>query len=131
MRLLVKDVQLHGRCVTTPVENSTELHEVVERFAFTVYYFGGMSMTLQVPVGYKTDFASIPRFLWWLWPPSSPKHLHASVCHDYLLTDTRVPRFISDIIFRKILKAKGNSVLKRRIFYIGVTLGTLREKLCR
>lgn len=126
---LVKSVGTHGDAITKPVESSDSLHEVVTGFSFTVFFWLGNSVTIDVPAGYKTDFASIPRFLWWLWPPSSPKHLQASICHDYLITDTDWPRWINDIVFRKILALKGNSVLKRRVFYFGVTLGSLRAKL--
>lgn len=36
-----------------------------------------------VPKGFQTDFASIPRILWWLIAPIG-KHTLPSVLHDYL-----------------------------------------------
>lgn len=37
-----------------------------------------------VPVGFTTDFATVPRFLHWLWLPYGP-YTRAAVLHDWLL----------------------------------------------
>jgi len=42
-------------------------------------------IVVEVPVGYVTDFASIPRFLWSLLPPIG-KYGKAAVVHDFLCT---------------------------------------------
>ncbi|WP_375445735.1 DUF1353 domain-containing protein [uncultured Fibrella sp.] len=42
---------------------------------------GGRSVT--IPVGYKTDFASVPAILWGF-IPSIGRHNHAALVHDYL-----------------------------------------------
>ena len=39
---------------------------------------------IDIPVGYITDGASIPRIFWWMFEPYSPEYLTASVLHDYL-----------------------------------------------
>ena len=41
-----------------------------------------------VPTGYKTDFASVPRFFWRLYPPTGV-YMHAAVLHDWLC-DTKI-----------------------------------------
>ena len=38
---------------------------------------------LQVPAGYRTDFASVPRFFWRIFPPFG-RYSRAAVVHDYL-----------------------------------------------
>ena len=39
--------------------------------------------SVSVPAGFVTDFASIPRPLWSIWPPDGD-YGKAAVCHDYL-----------------------------------------------
>ena len=39
---------------------------------------------VQVPKGFVTDGASVPRFLWWLFPPVG-RYFTSAVIHDYLL----------------------------------------------
>lgn len=38
---------------------------------------------ITVPKGYRTDFASVPRFFWRLYPPVG-RYCQAAVLHDYL-----------------------------------------------
>lgn len=40
---------------------------------------------LEVPDGFVTDGASVPRALWWLFPPTG-RYFLAAVVHDYLLS---------------------------------------------
>lgn len=39
---------------------------------------------VEVPAGFVTDGASVPRLLWWLFPPTG-RYFLAAVVHDYLL----------------------------------------------
>lgn len=39
--------------------------------------------TIVVPIGFVTDFASIPRFLWSIYPPTG-RYQRAAVLHDWL-----------------------------------------------
>ena len=50
-----------------------------------VFHLGGATSpnVVEVPVGFMTDFASIPRLLWWLWPPAGP-WAKAAALHDWL-----------------------------------------------
>lgn len=56
-------------------------------------YYKGNFDTFIVPVGFVTDFASVPRLLWWLFPPRG-KHTKAAVLHDYLYREA--PEVIFD-----------------------------------
>ena len=38
---------------------------------------------LEVPSGYRTDFASVPRFFWRIFPPMG-RYARSAVVHDYL-----------------------------------------------
>ena len=40
---------------------------------------------IKVPAGFITDGASVPRALWWLFPPTG-RYFQAAVVHDYLLS---------------------------------------------
>lgn len=43
----------------------------------------GISWTIHIPVGFTTDFASIPRALWTILPPTG-RYGKAAVVHDFL-----------------------------------------------
>jgi hypothetical protein len=47
------------------------------------YYYRSDGTIITVPKGFRTNFASTPRFLWWLLPPLD-HYGKASVIHDYL-----------------------------------------------
>lgn len=56
---------------------------------------------IDVPKGFKTDFASIPRILWSIIAPTG-KHTNASILHDYLYTEgykLGIDRKRADLIF--------------------------------
>lgn len=84
--------------------------------------------------GFVTDFASIPRPLWWLWPPSAGKHAKPACVHDCLYKTgfvtsnlTRLERTIdraeADRIFLEAMEVAGVSWLSRRMIYRGVRVG--------
>lgn len=58
----------------------------------------GKYPTVEVPYGFVTDLASIPRVLWPIMPPAS-KYTHAAIVHDYLYWTQSVERDIADQIF--------------------------------
>lgn len=53
-----------------------DLYEVVED-CFV------LDLGVTIPKGFRTDFSSVPQWLWWLIPPHG-KAAMASVIHDYL-----------------------------------------------
>ena len=52
---------------------------------------------INVPVGFVTDFASIPKFLWFF--PYWAKNNKASLLHDYLYYDHLLSRAEADQVF--------------------------------
>ena len=42
---------------------------------------------ITVPAGYVSDWASTPRFLWWLYPPTYAPAQRGAFLHDYFYTD--------------------------------------------
>jgi hypothetical protein len=63
--------------------NGLGLFEVAERFAFDIGFLGS-GETIIVPIGFRTDFASIPWFARWQFPTSG-KVAKAALLHDYML----------------------------------------------
>lgn len=88
------------------------------------YHVGSLSSTLiiDVPVGFVTDFASIPRFLWWLWPPWGT-YGKAALIHDRLYQDGMFSRATSDSILLEAMGVSGVGVVTRWLIYLGVRLG--------
>src|SRR5688572_27511985 len=73
---------------------------------------------VRIEKGFITDFASIPRPLWWLWPPSQGIYLAAVLVHDclyktgYVLNiDTGEKRFIerdeADNVMKEVMEVCG------------------------
>lgn len=60
---------------------------------------GGDFQAVEVPVGFVTDLASIPRIFWSELRPDGD-YAHAAVIHDYLYWTQTLPRDRADEIFR-------------------------------
>ena len=60
----------------------------------------GSGKTIDVPIGFKTDFASVPRILWAVIPRWG-KYGNAAVIHDYCYWEEKFSREESDMIFRE------------------------------
>lgn len=81
----------------------------------------GASDALTVPAGFKTDFASVPRALWGLFPPYG-RHTRAAVIHDWLYLTGSLSRADADGIFRRIMRESGVGRLRRWIMYLALRL---------
>ena len=82
----------------------------------------GIKVSIEIPEGFETDFASIPRILWPLFPPDGP-WLEASIVHDYCYREP-VPfsRFFADALFRELMARYGVPRWRRVLFYYAVRL---------
>ena len=85
--------------------------------------FGGngsaLGLRICVPEGFITDFASVPRLLWWLFPPSGAYN-RATVVHDYLCTQDTCSRFMADAVFREAMRELGVPRWRRVAMYYAV-----------
>jgi len=79
------------------------------------------SIRLSVPAGFRTDLASVPRFLLWLVDPLG-KHQRAAVFHDSAYAFQYTTRFEADAIFRSILEADGVTWLRVWGLYYAVRI---------
>ena len=75
-----------------------------------------------VPSGFITDFASVPRGLWNIFPPHG-RYSKAAVLHDYLYRFSKLTRKRCDEIFLECMTAIGVPYIKRYLMYWGLRVG--------
>ena len=101
---------------TTPLigEWNDEMTKFTLRESF-VYYVGSLNSNdkIEIPVGYVTDFASVPEKLHWLLHPVGP-YGKAAVLHDYLYDKGLRTKKVADLIF---LEAMGVLKVPKYIRY--------------
>jgi Protein of unknown function (DUF1353) len=102
-----------------------------------VVYHGEID-TFEVPVGFVTDFATVPDFLVWMVNKTGKGYTRAAIVHDWLITSEipahRVTSRDTDGIFRRIMREEGVAFPKRWIMWAGVRCGSLgnkRRSYCR
>lgn len=76
---------------------------------------------LTVPTGYVTDFASVPRVFWALWPPWG-RYGKAAVLHDYLYSRVDICRMLADAVFFEAMTALQVGAVTRWALYLAVRL---------
>ena len=82
---------------------------------------------IRVPVGFVTDFASTPRVLWALLPPTG-RYSKAAVLHDAayqhpeMVTPT-ITRIQADRLFREGMEALRVALLTKWVLFWGVRVG--------
>ncbi|MBI4777582.1 DUF1353 domain-containing protein [Candidatus Desantisbacteria bacterium] len=74
---------------------------------------------IDVPIGFKTDFASVPR-LFWVLLPRWGKYGNAAVIHDYLYWSQEKSRRESDNIFLEAMGVLQVSTLQKNLMYWAV-----------
>lgn len=98
---------------------------LLENFTWFESDLDGGTM-IDVPAGFVTDFASIPRVLWnWL-PPTY--YAKPAILHDFLyyygkVGDTPVTRAEADKVFRDALGETGVNKARRWLMWMGVRVG--------
>lgn len=92
---------------------------VYEPFAF--YLSDDNSDVIEVPAGFVTDLATIPRIFWSLMPPDG-KYAKAAIIHDYLYDNALRTKKEADLIFLDGMTVLGVARWKRTIMYYAVRL---------
>jgi len=104
------------------------IYRVKESFTYTTR--GGRVIT--VPVGFEFDGGSVPRFLWFLYPPYGSECDEAFCVHDYLYAHAElfvggdnghISRGEADRIMLEIMELQGFRESGRRNVYGGVRVG--------
>jgi len=78
---------------------------------------------ITIKPGLVTDFASVPRIFWNLFPPHTYEVRGPALVHDALYQFNVVPRKTADKLFYKHLRSRGTSKLKAWAMYQAVRLG--------
>ena len=91
------------------------------------FYFpakvGEWDVVVWVKPGFRSDGASVPRFLWRvLGSPYDPDIVAQSIAHDALYRGEIVPRKDADAAYRDLMAEGGVGKRRRRVFWIGVRL---------
>jgi len=87
--------------------------EIAESFS---YHVGSLESdeVITVPVGFVTDFATIPRPIWAIFPPTG-KYTKAAVIHDYLTSNKgKIPYKGSDgnLYYRYYTKTQVDKIFR-------------------
>lgn len=73
----------------------------------------------QVPMGFVTDFASVPRVFWSIFPPDG-NYAYAAVLHDWLYWEQDRPKEDADRIFRSAMDDLTITDVKANLLYQAV-----------
>lgn len=79
---------------------------------------------IDIPAGFETDLASIPRSFMGLIPVNG-KHRNAAIVHDYLYVKKPgwCSRSIADAVFLEAMEVLGESRWRRNAMYAAVRVG--------
>jgi hypothetical protein len=79
---------------------------------------------IEIPSGFETDLASIPRLFMWVIPVNG-KHRNAAIVHDYLYVKKPewCSRSLADSIFLEAMEVLGESRWRRAAMYAAVRVG--------
>lgn len=110
----VVGVQKYGR----------QVYELVEGLVVQLDVLGsGGGILVNVPAGYRTDFASVPRLFWRIFPPIG-RYSRAAIVHDYFYTNaTGCSRFLADAMFRELMFQLAVPMWKRVLMFYAVRIG--------
>jgi hypothetical protein len=89
------------------------------------YHLGSLQSKERIIVfpGFKTDFASVPRIFWNIYPPYDKHYGKAAVLHDAMYESKMFKRSKCDGVFKEAMKILGASIVTRNIIYLAVRLG--------
>jgi hypothetical protein len=77
---------------------------------------------VQVPTGFVTDFASVPRLFWTALPPDGD-YTYAAILHDYLYWNQATGKDAADLVLKAAMEDFGVSAAQAFAVYNGVKVG--------
>lgn len=87
----------------------------------TPFRYLGAKPEVSVPVGFVTDFASVPRAFWSVFPPWDT-YGDAAIVHDWLYWSQHLTRAEADAIFNAAMRDLRVPGWKRHTLYYGVRI---------
>ncbi len=117
--------------VTTKQVRGRTVYTIEKEFQYAVGSLENPTEIIKVPVGYSTDFVSVPAIARVL--VDTAHRAKAAVIHDSLLSGIdagsgRSPRE-ADRILREALGVLGASVIERNLYYAAVRLYSMTKQL--
>lgn len=85
------------------------------------FHFRGKDRSVTVPAGFVTDFASTPRWAWWLLPPWG-KYGRAALVHDFCYSAQFTTKAEADAVFLEGMRLSGVGRLRARVMFLAVAL---------
>ena len=93
--------------------------EVSEGFLFYSNEYGDIN----IPIGYRTNFADVPRIFWVFIPPCG-RYSKATIVHDWLIDNKDLHTFTYqeiNNIFLEAMEVLGVHIITRNIIYLSVS----------
>lgn len=106
---------INGGVILKPIQNGTGEWSVFQDMP----YEASFGTVYTVPRGFATDLASIPRFIWPIFPPFG-KYTSAAVLHDYFCESDWISRADGDRLFLEAMAASNVPRWKRYLIYWAV-----------
>ena len=113
----------HHALILSP-NNDGRHWRLVESFAISLPT-SVANRPIVVPKNFVTDFASVPRYLWSLYPPWG-RYGKAAIIHDYLYSAGCFSRAHCDRIFLLVMQQCGTGTLNAYLLFHFVRLGGWR-----
>jgi hypothetical protein len=91
--------------------------------------YRGRTQTFVVEVGFRTDFASVPRIFTWL-IPTYGRYTRPAILHDKLCKLARngdLSRVDADGLFRRSMRELGVAFLRRWLLWAGVRAQSVKD----
>jgi hypothetical protein len=104
-----------------PVDGKDMVWELLAPFRYWIDELHDGTV-IEMPIGARTDFASIPRIFWNILPPWG-KYGKAAVIHDWLYKTGVFDRKKCDVIFLEAMNVLGVNYITRYTMYYGVRAG--------
>ena len=99
--------------------------QLTSPFTEDIWIGPGITDSVRIEIGFKTDGASIPRWVWPIvGPPIRSNHFRAAVVHDWLCENAQSydERLMGDAKFFALLRKYGVPRWKRSVMYLAVRL---------
>ena len=95
-----------------------------ELYTPLTYHIGSLKSTdkIEIPVGFQTDFGSVPRIFWFIVNPQG-KAKAAFVVHDWLYKTGERSKLVSDAILLEAMEVCGVGLIQRHLVWRGLQLG--------
>lgn len=100
--------------------NGKQYWQLLEDFYYEIGAEGS-GYVIRVPKGFVTDFASIPKWFWWIFPPYG-RYNKAAVVHDYLYKkESGFSKIVADAIFYEAMESSDVPYMQRAAMYKAVS----------